>query len=267
MEEEKFSNDDVYNKFLFKSPKKTKKFKESSPFKKNFDYNINTTENSSIINAQKQSKLKILPFSTKFQNILFKYLAFSPKNNPKKFRGTILNSNISTIYQSNSLIQNIQYTPHFNQLKNIDLGCNKKCLTPNKKDKTKKHHHNFIFTSLHKQIKSDYKEILKNHIEKPIKMNIVSRKFKIPDDFNEIHSKIFLYEKDKCLKKMHLTDEIEEEKENCDKIELTLSPINHDSYTNSFSEDVKEKRSKKLFSIQNLDESEKYLTNFLISVK
>ena len=47
--------------------------------------------------------------------------------------------------------------------------------------------------------------------DKPIKINLVNQKFKIADDFNEKNSNQFLKEKDECLKKINLTDEIDEE--------------------------------------------------------
>ena len=47
--------------------------------------------------------------------------------------------------------------------------------------------------------------------DKVIKINLVNQKFKIADNFNEKNSNQFLNEKDECLKKLILTDEIEEE--------------------------------------------------------
>ena len=55
-------------------------------------------------------------------------------------------------------------------------------------------------------------QINKNVHNKPqnkvIKLNLVNQKFKIADDFNEKNSNQFLKEKDECLKKIILTDEI-----------------------------------------------------------
>ena len=56
-----------------------------------------------------------------------------------------------------------------------------------------------------------YKDSRYKSQDKIIKMNLVSRKFKIADDFNEKNSNKFLKEKDECLKKMTLSDKIEEE--------------------------------------------------------
>ena len=54
--------------------------------------------------------------------------------------------------------------------------------TPNEKHKIKKSRkkcYKKTIESLHKQIKSDYKEILKKQLDKPIKMNDVSRNLKL----------------------------------------------------------------------------------------
>ena len=56
-----------------------------------------------------------------------------------------------------------------------------------------------------------YKEKTKSQ-DKKIKINLVSLKFKIADDFNEKNSNQFLKEKDECLKAIILSDKIEEEK-------------------------------------------------------
>ena len=47
--------------------------------------------------------------------------------------------------------------------------------------------------------------------DKTIKLNLVNQKFKIADNFNEKNSNQFLKEKDECLKKLVLTDEIKNE--------------------------------------------------------
>ena len=47
-----------------------------------------------------------------------------------------------------------------------------------------------------------YKNVLDKSQDKQIKINLVSQKFKIADDFNERNSIQFLIEKDECLKKI-----------------------------------------------------------------
>ena len=47
--------------------------------------------------------------------------------------------------------------------------------------------------------------------DRPIKINLVSLKFRIADDFNEENSNKFLNEKVECLKEVILSDEIKEE--------------------------------------------------------
>ena len=257
---EKISNEDIENKFNFKSSKKARKYKKSEK--------INSSENTSTTNL-KNSGPKFTYYSSNFQNILFKYSGFSSKCN-LKISGNVLNTNNPNNNQSNNLISSVKYTPQFKPSKKLEFISVEKCYTPNEKHKSRKsskRHHKQTIYSLHEQIKSDYKEILKKYIEKPIRMNYVSRKFKLADDYNEINSKKFLYEKDKCLKKMNLTDEIEDEEKKNDKVELSLSPINKDVDNNLFLKDIKMKNTKQKFNIKNLNESEKFLTNFLYSVK
>ena len=68
--------------------------------------------------------------------------------------------------------------------------------------------------------------------DKPIKINLVSQKFKIADDFNEKNSNQFLKEKDECLREIILTDKIKEDEslhfyfENEKGNIYELSPIN-----------------------------------------
>ena len=268
---QKISNENIENKYCFKSSKKAKKIKKVHPFKKDFDSNNNITENSSIITNLINPEPKFGNISSNLQNILLRYSGLSSKSNCRRIKGGLLNSNKSTNLQSNSPISSVKFTPRFEQLDKIERAYIGKYSPTNKKhksSKSKKHQHNINYYALHKQIKSDYKEIIKNYIEKPIKMNNVSRKFKIANDYNEINSKIFLYEKDKCLKKMNLTDEIEDGKESFDdaNVELALSPINHDIDSITFLDDVN-KETKQTFNFKDLNESEKFLANFLYSVK
>ena len=56
-----------------------------------------------------------------------------------------------------------------------------------------------------------YKNDLDKSQDKQIKINLVSQKFKIANDFNEKNSNKFLNEKDECLREIFLTDKIEED--------------------------------------------------------
>ena len=68
--------------------------------------------------------------------------------------------------------------------------------------------------------------------DKPIKINLVSQKFKIADDFNEKNSNQFLNEKDECLREEILSDKIEEEEDNIHfYAENEKRNINHLLYT------------------------------------
>ena len=226
---ENISEEEIEKIYNFKTSKKVKKYKKSSHLKKN---NTTTTESSSNITNHVRPKSKFSHFSSNSNNILFKYSGFSSKCNTKKNSCDSLNLKNLNKNKSNDVTPNVKLTPQFCQLRKIVSVQNDKYYytpdKPNKKHRKSKshHHHKKNKNSLHKQIKSDYKEILKNYVEKPIKINYVSQKFKIANDFDEINSKIFLYEKDKYLKKEHLTDEIEddEEEERKDIIEFTLNP-------------------------------------------
>ena len=84
--------------------------------------------------------------------------------------------------------------------------------------------------------------------DKPIKINLVSQKFRIADDFNEKNSNQFLKEKDECLKKIILSDVIEEtekeeaiffysknEKENIFKLSTIKKNIFNSNLNNKYS--------------------------------
>ena len=230
---EKISKENIgYNLFFIssKKAKKSKKYKKVNHSKKISDSIVNLSQNLSIMTNKKNLEPKFNHLFSNSQNFLSKYLGSSSNCNAKKISDNNFNSNKSITNQSNIIIPNVQFTPKFKQLKKIQLDSVEKYNTPNEKHKIKKSRkkcYKKTIESLHKQIKSDYKEILKKQFEKPIKMNDVSRKFKIADDFNEINSKKLLYEKDKCLKRMHLTDKIENEEKNNANI-FTLTPISHD---------------------------------------
>ena len=72
--------------------------------------------------------------------------------------------------------------------------------------------------------------------DRPIKINLVNRKFKIADDFNEKNSNQFLNEKDECLREVFLSDKIEEEEiipffiENENGSLYDISPIRKNDY-------------------------------------
>ena len=230
---EKISKENIgYNLFFIssKKAKKSKKYKKVNHSKKISDSIVNLSQNLSNIIKKKNLEPKFSHLFSNSQNCLFKYLGSSSNCNVKNISNNNFNSNKYITNQSNIVIPNVEFTPKFKQLKKIEFVSVEKHNTPNEKHKNKKSRKQFnkkTIESLHKQIKSDYKEILKKQSEKPIKMNDVSRKFKIADDFNEINSKKLLYEKDKCLKRMHLTDKIEKEEKNNADI-FTLSPITHD---------------------------------------
>ena len=96
--------------------------------------------------------------------------------------------------------------------------------------------------------------------DKQIKINLVSQKFKIADDFNEKNSNQFLYEKDECLREIFLTDEIEEEEstpfgaENKNENILELSSIKQNETFGSLKNKQSKRKKYKDDSIEFLSE-------------
>ena len=99
----------------------------------------------------------------------------------------------------------IAYSPDLRKIIKTNLNI----ISP--KRKHRHHHENKLLTNNFNEKNESYKDISNKTQEKIIKKNLVNQKFKIADDFNEKNSNQFLNEKDKCLKKIILSDEIEEE--------------------------------------------------------
>ena len=94
-----------------------------------------------------------------------------------------------------------------------------------------KHHHHKI-SELANNFHSKNQFYRRDHYksqDRPIKINLVSLKFKIADDFNEENSNKFLNEKDECLREVILSDEIKGETDNPFFID-DLSPIGKNEY-------------------------------------
>ena len=150
-------------------------------------------------------------------------------NSPKKHHKRIYSPDIRKIKKKSSNYNNFTSPKHVHQ-----------------------HHH------YHKNIKLENVLYEENQLynrdrflsqDKPIKMNFVSQKFKIADDFNEKNSNQFLKEKDECLREVILSDKIEDEKvspflEVNEKGSLyELSPINKtDNEYNLNSKKIKRKK-------------------------
>ena len=100
--------------------------------------------------------------------------------------------------------------------------------------------------------------------DKPIKINLVSQKFRIANDFNEKNSNQFLKEKDECLREVILSDKIEEEKPNRffseKKTILKLSTIKNYKFNNNLNK--KQIKGKII-----LDDSEGSLSKLIEEIK
>ena len=94
---------------------------------------------------------------------------------------------------------NRKFSPDIKKMKNMKITNIPK----------RRHFKSIVSTNFNGKNKSD-ENIRCVPQNKPIKINLVSQKFKIADDFNERNSIQFLIEKDECLKKIILTDEIED---------------------------------------------------------
>ena len=96
--------------------------------------------------------------------------------------------------------------------------------------------------------------------QKKIKINLVSLKFKIANDYDEAHSNVFLNEKDECLKEIKLTDKIEEN-------DFELSPISPTSQEKKFAGNKLWKNFKSFYCLNNSSDSVEYLSQILKEVQ
>ena len=113
-------------------------------------------------------------------------------NSPKKHHKRIYSPDIRKIKKKSSNYNNFTSPKHVHQ-----------------------HHHYHKNTKLDNDLYEENKLYNRDRFlsqDKPIKMNFVSQKFKIADDFNEKNSNQFLKEKDECLREVILSDKIEDEK-------------------------------------------------------
>lgn len=93
--------------------------------------------------------------------------------------------------------------------------------------------------------------------QKKVKVNMVSLKFKIANDYDEAHSNIFLKEKDECLKQIKLSDKIED-------YEFELSPI---SPTHQQKKTKMSKNFKSFGCVNNSSDSGEFLSHLLMEVQ
>ena len=87
---------------------------------------------------------------------------------------------------------------------------NRNEISPSKHNHHHRHHKSIDLSNNFYDKNQFYKRGRYKSQDKPIKINIVSLKFRIADDFNEENSNQFLLEKDECLREVILSDEIEE---------------------------------------------------------
>ena len=137
-----------------------------------------------------------------------------------------------------------------------------------------KHHYrhslntnNLLTNNFHRKSQFYIKTRYKSQ-DKPIKVNLVSQKFKIANDFNEKNSNQFLNEKDECLREVILTDEIEEEDYIHFNDENEIKNILHLSTNkeNEVNGNLNNKQIKKIIVVLD-DDSESSLTRLIEEIK
>ena len=151
-----------------------------------------------------------------------------------------------------------RFTSFYKQMKKLNL-CNSIYSPKNN------HHTNITFNFFGET--QLYEKVLNKSQDKPIKMNLVSQKFRIADDFNEKNSNQFLYEKDECLREVFLSDEIEEEKCTHISIDKKRKKNRNKSFIskkNKISDNLN-KKNKKRKSLK--DDSDKYLSGLIEKMK
>ena len=99
--------------------------------------------------------------------------------------------------------------------------------------------------------------------QKKIKINLVSLKFKIANDYDEAHSNIFLNEKDECLKEIKLTDKIKKNEEN----DFELSPISPTTQEKKLGKHKLSMEFKPFYCLNNSSDSGEYLSQLLKEVQ
>ena len=104
-----------------------------------------------------------------------------------------------------------KFSPDIKKMKNINSN-NKNNSSPKRKNHHNRHRTSIFTSNIHEEKNEIYDREKTKSQDKKIKINLVSLKFKIADDFNEKNSNQFLKEKDECLKALFLSDKIEEEK-------------------------------------------------------
>ena len=103
----------------------------------------------------------------------------------------------------------IKFTSNLKKVKKLKLNCS----NINSQKYNHLHHHNLnnILSNNFHGKSIFHKKNLNKSQDKQFKINLISQKFKIADDFNEKNSNQFLYEKDEYLREVILTDEFEED--------------------------------------------------------
>ena len=238
--------------------KKKNSVKASASYTKNQD-NIKPdtiNKNSTSKKHSKQKKYKDFERGINLNN----YPNFNPKLDKNIIITKKTSSNIARLKRSLLKVTSNKKQISINWRYNKELE-NIGKIDPSTKSFTPALNNRFLHPTDNQQKKE---KILKKKYEykiprKKIKINMVSQKFKIANDYDEINSNIFLKEKDECLKSFKLTDKIEED-------EGELSPISFVYQKINFTANKRYRNCNSCDFTNNLSDSEKYLSQLLMGV-
>lgn len=200
---------DTEDKFHSEYMKNTKMFSQSCIPKNPKKYNRTKSKNQKSIGTHKKQKITSI-----LKNI----------NNETSDKKSSALTSYPSGYKDDSNPYDFDKKYSYSTKKSQNKNKKKKIRTPDPRKKSISHtkdltnaiqHHHHHHKKKYFLSKFDFIRKInycKSH-EKPIKLNLVSQKFKLADDFNEQNSLKFLYEKDLYLQEMILSDEILEEED------------------------------------------------------
>ena len=188
--------------------KKSKKISEINIPIKSQKYHINSDSNVHKIHSPEKAIIS----TDKNRNQHIESIKFSESNIKIKSRKNHKNL-YSNEYKLHSHENIDQYKKYKRSAPDI-LKTQKKKLNDNNSPKhNHRRHHKSSQLASNFHGKSLFCKNVSKSQDRPIKINLVSQKFKIANDFNEKNSNEFLNEKDECLREVILSDEIVEDEE------------------------------------------------------
>ena len=195
---------DTHNKIHIELLKSLKKFSETYVLNKS----QGSRKNSNSTNSSNFHKITTLKkeLSSGSDKKLFMLSSFYSKNN--KY---ILINQLKNVHENNSheKMNSNKFSTDLKKKRKMKSYDN--VINSSKPDQKHHHHKSEQLRSNFPGKSKFYKNARHKSQDRPIKINLVSQKFKIANDFNEQNSNQFLNDKDECLREVILSDEIEEE--------------------------------------------------------